>query len=183
MNEIRNGPFGFPMGQYDPSLYPEYSYTGWAGKMPLGAHNTTLGSMGKTPLSFPWSMTSPTSSTMPANSFSTQTGLPFNSMAALNSSLAVQTSTAAQTSWDKLSQSHIGLPTQSSSPYSTQTSPYTAAAMYRFVFFIFLFYFFGFDSVRVRLRRVIVHIQLFFSAESWMNKLKFDLPCLKYILI
>ena len=158
MNEIRNGPFGFPMGQYDPSLYPEYSYTGWAGKMPLGAHNTTLGSMGKTPLSFPWSMTSPTSSTMPANSFSTQTGLPFNSMAALNSSLAVQTSTAAQTSWDKLSQSHIGLPTQSSSPYSTQTSPYTAAAMYRFVlFFVFLI----FDSPRARQT----------VSEPWMDKI------------
>lgn len=178
MNEIRNGPFGFPMGQYDPSLYPEYSYTGWAGKMPLGAHNTTLGSMGKTPLSFPWSMTSPTSSTMPANSFSTQTGLPFNSMAALNSSLAgVQTSTAAQTSWDKLSQSHIGLPTQSSSPYSTQTSPYTAAAMYRFVFFIYFYWFFGFDSLRVRLTRVTVHVQVRRILDELKSELKCDLPC------
>ena len=142
INEMRNTPFGFPMIQYDPSQYGSDYYSGW-GKMPLAHTTNPLGSMGKSPLSFPWSMASPTSPTVNANSFPAQPTFPLNSsMAALNSSaFAVQTSTAqAAASWDKLSSpsSMTGLaplPTTqgtSTSPYATsQTSPYTAAAMYR----------------------------------------------------
>ena len=146
MNEIRNGPFGFPqIGTYnDPTgLYPEYPYSapGWS-KMPLGAHTATNPLMKSSSLSFPWSMGSTATPGTMANStaFPQSSAFPMaNTIQALTNPTAGATISAQSVSWDKaLSQTAASsaltsLPSASqsaSSPYSIQTSPY-AAAMYR----------------------------------------------------
>ena len=54
MNEIRNGPFGFPMGQYDPSLVPYAADAYYPSPWSKTLHTSNVM---KPHLTFPWNMT------------------------------------------------------------------------------------------------------------------------------
>ena len=144
MNEIRNGPFGFPMGQYDPSLVPYATDAYYPSPWSKTLHTSNVM---KPHLTFPWNMA--TTQAQQPNSFtSPHLGLnPFNSTS-LPGSTAPSTSAGVPTPSGSPGQlGHLALPplptssaqtsvvpTASTSPYVSQvTSPYAmpATAMYR----------------------------------------------------
>ena len=141
MNEIRNGPFGFPMGQYDPSLVPYAADAYYPSPWSKTLHTSNVM---KPHLTFPWNMT--TQAAQQPNTFSSpHLGLnPFNSTSLTTppATTAVPTPSGSPGQLGQLALPPLPTSTTqaatasttSTSPYVSQaTSPYAmpATAMYR----------------------------------------------------